>query len=203
MQSEPRLLLQDFISEPHHYLSVLTAIANGACTPKEITAYTGLPNVQVPKYLSVLSEAGFVERRVSVTATPSSRTGRHHITDPYLRYYFRFLSSRQDQLVLGVQEQALAEITRHMIDFIGTYTWEELCCEWVIHASGRGQLPFLPNTIGSAWNSSAQIDVAGGNTMEKTIILGECKLTLSPVDRNVLSALVEKKTTQIVPVEGQ
>jgi AAA+ ATPase superfamily predicted ATPase len=207
MQAEPRLLLQDFVSEPHNYLAVLTAIANGARTPKEIAGYTGLPNVQVPKYLSVLSEAGFVERRISVTADPGSRSGRHHITDPYLRYYFRFLALRQNGLALGIQDQALAEITHHMVDFIGTHTWEELCREWVLRAGAGGKarkpFSFLPDRVGSAWNSSVQIDVAGMNTMEKTLILGECKWTTSPVDPDVLVKLVEEKTQKIVPSEGK
>ena len=203
MQAEPRLLLQDFISEPHNYLAVLTAIANGSRTPKDIASYTGLPNVQVPKYLSVLSDAGFVERRTSINAAPDSRTGRHHITDPYLRYYFRFLAARQNQLELGIQDQALAEITRHMIDFIGTHTWEELCREWLLRASAKKQLPFLPDQVGSAWNPTVQIDVAGINTMEKTLILGECKWTTSPVARDVLVKLVEEKTQKIVPHEAQ
>ncbi len=208
MQAEPRLLLQDFISEPHNYLAVLTAIANGSHTPRDIASFTGLPNVQVPKYLSVLSEAGFVERRISVTAAPNSRAGRHHITDPYLRYYFRFLAARQNQLELGIQDQALAEITRHMIDFIGTHTWEELCREWLLRAGAREnvalkQLPFLPDEVSSAWNAAVQIDVAGINTMEKTLILGECKWTTSPVDRDVLARLVEEKVQKIVPSAGK
>lgn len=203
MQSEPRLLLQDFISEPHNYLAVLTALANGARTPRDIAAYTGLPNVHVPKYLGVLSSAGFVERRVSVTAAPDSRAGRHHITDPYLRFFFRFLASRQGQFALGVQDQALAEISRHMIDFIGTHTWEELCREWTLRASVRQALPFLVDEVGSAWNPQAQIDVAGINSMEKTLLLGECKWTLSPVEENVLFDLVEHKTKLIVPHQGK
>lgn len=202
MQAEPRLLLQDFVTEPQHYVSILTAIANGARTPKDIASLIGLPNVQIPKYLSVLDEAGFVERRVSVTAAPGSRAGRHHISDPYLRFYYRFLAARQDQLEMGIQEQALAEISRHMIDFIGTHTWEELCREWLLRASARNELPFLPDAVGSAWNAAAQIDVAGINTMEKTLILGECKWTTAPVDQGVLARLVEEKTSQIVPAEG-
>jgi AAA+ ATPase superfamily predicted ATPase len=202
MQAEPRLLLQDFISEPHTYLAVLTALANGARTPKEIASYTGLPNVQAPKYLSVLNEAGFVERRTSVTAAPGGRAGRYQISDPYLRFYFRFLAGRQAQLALGVQEQAFAEINRHMIDFIGTHTWEELCREWVLRASGKGKMPFLPDEVGSLWNASTQIDVAGINSMQKTLVLGECKWTLSPAGRPVLEELVEEKTARVVPEHG-
>ncbi len=202
MQAEPRLLLQDFISEPHNYISILSAIANGAHTIKEISQNAGLPNVHPPKYLGVLTEAGFVERRVPVTQPGPSREGRYHITDPYLRFYFRFIAGRQEQLAFGIQEQALAEITRHMIDFIGTYTWEEICREWVLRAGAAGILPHFPDEVGSAWNSKAQVDVVGINTMEKTIILGECKWTLKPNDRKVMADLVEEKAGLIIPAKG-
>ena len=204
MQSEPALLLHDFVSDLHNYAAVLTAIANNARTPKEIATLTGLPENSVPKYLSVLVEAGFVERRISITENPAStRSGRHHITDPYLRFYYRFLESRQYQFSLKIQEQAVAEITRHMIDFIGTHTWEELCREWVLRAGALGELPFMPDQVGSAWNRSAQVDVVGLNRMEKTIILGECKWTLDAVERKVIAELVEEKAGKIVPEQGQ
>jgi AAA+ ATPase superfamily predicted ATPase len=203
LQSEPRLLLQDFISDPHNYIAVLGAIANGAHATKEIAEVSGLQNVHVPKYLGVLIETGFVERRVPITDAGPSRAGRYHITDPYLRFYFRFLADRQDQLALGAQDIALAEITRHMIDFIGKYTWEELCREWVLRAGALGALPMMPDEVGSAWNSKAQVDVVGINTMEKTLILGECKWTLLENERKVMAELVEEKAAKIIPAKGK
>ena len=203
LQSEPRLLLQDFISDPHNYLSILGAIANGAHVIKEISQITGLPSGHVSKYLGVLTETGFAERRVPVTEPGPSRAGRYHITDPYLRFYFRFLADRQDQLALGAQDIALAEITRHMIDFIGRYTWEELCREWVLRASAFGELPVMSDHIGSAWNSKVQIDVAGINPMEKTLVLGECKWTLSKIERKVIADLIEERAARIIPARGK
>ena len=203
LQSEPRLLLQDFISDPHNYLSILSAIANGAHVTKDIAAITGLPSGHVSKYLGVLTETGFVERRVPVTDTSPSRSGRYHITDPYLRFYFRFLSDRQDQLALGAQDIALAEINRHMIDFIGRYTWEELCREWTLRAGALGKLPVMSDHVGSAWNSKAQVDVVGINSMEKKLILGECKWTLASNERKVMAELVEEKAAKIIPMHGK
>ncbi len=203
LQSEPRLLLQDFISDPHNYLAILSAIANGAHTPKDIAEVSGLQSVHLPKYLGVLTESGFVERRVPVTETGPSRAGRYHIADPYLRFYYRFLADRQDQLALGAQETALAEITRHMIDFIGKYTWEELCREWLLRAGTQGALPMMPDHVGSAWNSKVQVDVVGINRMEKTLILGECKWTLSENERKVMVELVAEKAAKIIPAEGK
>ena len=121
---------------------------------------------------------------------------------PYLRFYYRFLESRQYQFSLKIQEQALAEITRHMIDFIGTHTWEELCREWVLRAGAVGDLPFMPDQVGSAWNRAAQIDVVGLNRMEKTLILGECKWTLNEADRKVMAELVEEKAAKMIPEQG-
>jgi uncharacterized protein len=202
MQAEPRLLLQDFLSDPHNYVGILRAIANNARTQKEIASFTGLAQSHISQYLSILQEAGFVERRVPVTQSERSRLGRYHIIDPYLRFYYRFLISRQAQLALGVQEQALDEIKRHLRDFIGTYTWEELCREWVLRASAQGELPFLIDQVGSVWTQAAQVDVAGLNTMEKTVALGECKWGTQEVGQTVLEDLV-RKTAEIIPKQGQ
>ena len=147
----PDCCWQTFLRDPHNYVSIFRAIANGAGTPKEIARFSGLEEKHVPQYLNVLTETGFIARRVPVTQPPASRLGRHFITDPFLRFYYRFLARRQSQLALGVDEQALEEIKRHLLDFIGTYTWEELCQEWLLRATGHARLPFLPDQVGGAW----------------------------------------------------
>lgn len=201
MQAEPRLLLQDFVTSPHNYVAILRAIAGGARAQNEIATRTGLAQGHVSKYLSVLREAGFVERRVPVTTSDTSRLGRYHIVDPYLRFYYRFLSTRQAQLALGVQEQALSEIKAHLIDFIGTHTWEELCREWTLRAGARGVLPVC-DQVGSFWSKTAQVDVVGMHAIDKTLILGECKWSTREMGASVLEALVEK-TEEVTPKHGR
>jgi len=201
VQDEPRLLLQDFVSEIHNYAAILRAIAGGSRTPREIAAESGLNDRHISMYLSNLADTGFVERRLPITEKAASRSGRHYIIDPFLRFYFRFLSRRQAQIAMGVQDQALEEIKRHLVDFIGTHTWEELCREWLLRATGHHVLPFMPDQVGSIWNREAQIDVAGINSMEKTLILGECKWDRHTIDLGVLTELVSK-TEKVVPKEG-
>jgi AAA+ ATPase superfamily predicted ATPase len=202
LQDEPRLLLGDFVSDIHNYAAILRAIAVGARTPSEIARESGLNDRHISMYLSNLMETGFIERRLPVTEKAVSRAGRHFIIDPFLRFYFRFLSRRQAQIALGVSEQALEEIKRHLTDFIGTHTWEELCREWLLRASGKQVLPFLPDQVGSLWNRQAQIDVAGINSMEKTLLLGECKWEKKPIGQGVLEELVGK-TDNVIPREGR
>jgi len=100
-----------------------------------------------------------------------------------------------------IQDQALAEITRHMIDFIGTHTRDELCREGLLRASTKKASLFFRMKSAAPVNSTVQIDVAGINTMEKTLILGECKWTTSPVDQDMLMKLVEEKVGKIIPTE--
>jgi hypothetical protein len=200
MQDELRLLLQDFLVDSPNYVAILRAIASDCRTQKEIAGRTGLPQGHVSKYLDALREAGFVQRRVPVTESEVSRKGRYHITDPYLRFYYRFLATRQGQLALGVSDQALAEIKRHLLDFIGAHTWEELCREWLLRAAARGKLPFLPDQVGSVWTPGAQADVAGVNHMERTLILGECKWSPRAAGVEVLQELVAK-TPALAPAK--
>jgi AAA+ ATPase superfamily predicted ATPase len=201
LHDEPSLLLQDFISDAHNYVGILRALAFGYRTPKEIAGFTGLPETHIPAYLRKLIDTGFVERRVPVTAPPASRLGRHHIVDPFLRFYYRFLSQRQHQLAASVPEKAMAEMKRRLGDFIGIYTWEELCREWLLRMDEDQGLPFIPDQVGSAWTRKSQVDVVGYNSMEKTLILGECKWHSRAVGQKVLAALVAK-TSEIVPQNG-
>lgn len=201
LQDEPRLLLQDFLKEQRNYVTILKALASGAATPTQISPKTGLPTSQIPQYLENLIETGFVARKTPVTCLENTKLGRHMITDPFLRFYFRFLSNRQSQLAFGVQEQTLDEIKRHLLDFIGTYTWEELCREWLLKASALKRLPFAADQVGSAWTRLAQVDVVGINRMEKTLYLGECKWGLHNAGKEIVVELVEK-TTEIIPAEG-
>ncbi|MCP4420682.1 MAG: helix-turn-helix transcriptional regulator, partial [Chloroflexi bacterium] len=102
-------------SRPNNYIGILQAIANGEHTQKEMVAYTGLQQGHISQYLSILLDARIVVKRAPVTASPRSRQARYHIGDPYLRFYYRFISNHQSQLDLGVGAQTIAEIKRHLV----------------------------------------------------------------------------------------
>ncbi len=197
---EPRFLLQDYIRETGNYYAILSAIARGAHTPAEIRRASELPGGHVSRYLESLLETGYVERRRSLTAPPNSRQGRYHLTDPFLRFYFRFISPYRGQIAAGVREPLLRELQRHLLDFIGRYTWEEIARLWTLHAGARGALPFQPLEVGAAWTRSAQVDVVGLDPRERTLILGECKWSPEPVQAEVLRKLVSR-TEAVLPRE--
>lgn len=132
-----------------------------------------------------------------------------HLVDAFVGLYrvnpttFTTLGLAAEHVPAGwVRDAALAEIKRHLRDFIGANTWEELCREWLLRASAQQAVPVLVDQVGSAWTRAAQVDVVGINSMAKTLVLGECKWGPEPSGRSVLTELVEK-TAEIVPSQGR
>ena len=201
LMDEPRLLLKDFLSEIHNYVGILRAIADGEHAHTAIARRVGLKETHLSQFMKNLEATGYVERRKSVTAAPTSKLGRYYIADPFLRFYFRFLSRRQPQLAKGIRDSAVAELRQHLVDFIGTHTWEELCRAWTLQATVHERLPGPVDQVGSAWTRQVQIDVAALNRDEHTLILGECKWLHKPAEADVLTAL-QQKVEAVLPADG-
>jgi len=203
MLGDAVFLLHEQLDEPRNYMAIIEAIAAGYHTLSDIATMAGIPRSNIVKYLGVLRELGYVERQVPATVRrpERSRKGRYVIVDPYLRFYFRFLSPNLSFIERGMVEQAISLMRDHLIDFIGTHTFEELCRDWVAVQADLGALPFLPERIGGFWSQQAQVDVVAVNWRTKDILLGECKWGTDEVGRSVIRILVGK-TDKVLPDEG-
>jgi uncharacterized protein len=203
LDAEARLLISDYVKELKNYVGILKAIGQGSHILTGIARATGLAANTLPGYMNILADAGYIGRfEPIIPLARSSRVGRYYFTDPFLRFYFRFIAGRATQLSLFEPDQALAEYQRHMPDFIGAHTWEEVCREWVLRASNKGELPLYPDEVRSAWSKDINIDVVGVNQRLRHMILGECKWTKNPVEAGVLKGLVEKAKIAMKGREG-
>ena len=200
MLEDAVFLLREQLSEPGNYIAILEAIASGFHRLSEIATMAGIARTNISKYLGVLQELGYVERQVPATVRrpEKSRQGRYVITDAYLRFYFRFIKPYLADIARGRTRQAVSLLHDHLLDFIGTHTFEELCRAWVDDMAEMDQLPFLPAHTGSFWSRQAQVDVVAINWRTKNILLGECKWGQKPVGRDVIQALVNK-TDKVLP----
>jgi AAA+ ATPase superfamily predicted ATPase len=175
-------------------------IASGYHRLSDIATMAGISRTNISKYLGVLRELGYIERQVPATVRrpEKSRQGRYVITDAYTRFYFRFLQPHLADIAQGRVKQATSLLYDHLLDFIGTHTFEELCREWVSIVAEMDAFPFLPERVGSFWSRQAQVDVLAINWRTKEILLGECKWGQKPVGREVIQALINK-TDKVLP----
>jgi AAA+ ATPase superfamily predicted ATPase len=198
---EPFALISDEVREPRNYIAILHAIAGGNHTVEDIVKATGMPRANAGgRYLKRLQELHLVERRVPATVPRDRRTtlGRYYLGDNYLRFYFRFVQPNMDLLELGLLDELWELVDSQMRAFIGQYTFEDLCREWVLVQAQMGNLPFRPQQVGGHWAADAQVDVVATNWREKAILLGEAKWSTDPIRRSVVRELVEK-APRVVP----
>lgn len=206
--AEPKFLLYDEVRELSHYLAVLRAIGAGAHSLNEISLQCFLSTTSVNAYLATLQELHLVERRLPITVHPrlraKSRKGRYHLSDPYFRFYFRFLAPYLDNPPVK-PDQVLISVRANLRAFVGATAFEELARQWVSQQAERGQLAFQPEAIGSHWDRNVQVDVVALNWQTHDILLGECKWGTDDIDRQVARELIEQKTPLVLkqlPEEG-
>jgi len=207
--SEIELLLSDEVRDIRTYLTVLNAIGEGAHALKDIANATLTASTNLTKYLGILQELRLVERRVPATVPPTlqhrSKQGRYHLTDPFHRFYFRFLRPREAEIAYQ-PDSVLTEIQSGLRAFVGQTAWEELARNWVFRQGIQGALSFKPETIGSHWSHGVQADVVAVNWRERVLLVGECKWGTDQVNHQTVRKLIEHtlpKTVAALPDQGQ
>lgn len=199
--AEPMLLLYDEVREPSVYLAILQAIGAGYHTPKEIGDTSLISQSHLSAYLNTLQELRLVKRRLPATLTVAqqrkSRQGRYHLSDPYLRFYFRFLAPHLDTLAF-TPDQVLNHIQQELRAFVGQTVFEELAQTWLAEQGRLGKLPFTPQAIGQHWSRRVQVDAVAVNWESRDILLAECKWGTNPVSRQTVRELLEQKGAKVM-----
>ena len=192
---EVELLLYDEVRESRNFLTILQAIGNGAHALAEIANATLIASTNLTTYLAHLKELRLVERRLPATVPPKlqlrSKQGRYHLTDPFHRFYFRFLQPNQAELSYQ-PDRVLPLIQSGLRAFVGQTTWEELARQWVYRRGMERALPFAPEVIGSHWSRKVQADVVAISWTARAILIGECKWGADAVDRQTVRDLLER-----------
>ncbi len=198
--AEPQFLLYDEVREPQTYLAILKAIGRGNHTLNEISNASLVGKTHLSTYLATLQALRLVERRLPVTIPVArrrkSRQGRYHFSDPYFRFYFRFIDPYQEYLVTE-PERLLIGVKQGLRAFVGGSAFEELAQEWLRRQGRIEALPFEPEAVGSHWSRRVQVDAVAVNWQTQDVLLGECKWTDAPIDRKIMRELVEEKTPKV------
>ena len=196
MMSDPAVIIYEQLQEPQTYESILSAIAFGYHQWSGIAQMVGLPDTALGHYLKVLQELELIERREPVLAKPKSKSGRYYMRDHFLRFYYRFVVPQIGIIELGYQEAAANKIDAELRPFLGEHVFEALCREWVWVAAMNGQLPFVPEFVGSYWRTyrgkAVQLDVVAALPREKKLFIGEAKWGRGVLRRRLLTDLIKR-----------
>lgn len=184
------------------YASILRAVASGEERPSDIARAVGRHSAdEIFDHLRRFQELHFLRREVPVTEWERPRTQRvlYRLADPYLRFWFRFVSPYQSFLQLGKGTEVWErEIAPALDEFVGRTTWEEVCVQHLWRRLATNKLSVKFAQLGRWWDGHDEIDLVGLWHARVTLV-GECKWTSSPVDEEVLASLGRKART--LPLE--
>ncbi len=131
-----------------------------------------------------LSELALVERETPVT-DPDGR-GVYRIADDFLRFWFRFVAPNRGALERG-RTAAVREAVAEALPTHTSRTFETVCRQAVELAAA----PVECSRVGRWWYEGEEVDVVGLDPASETLLLGECKWTISPVGPDLLADLKE------------
>ena len=198
---EAEELLRTEFHQEALYASILRAVATREERPSDIARAVGRHGAdEIFDHLRRLQELRFLRREVPVTELERPRTQRvlYRLADPYLRFWFRFVSPFRSFLQLGGGPQLWAEeIVPTLDEFVARTTWEEVCVQHLWRRQQTGQLGVRIAQLGRWWNGQDEIDLVGMWGGRVTLV-GECKWTASPVDSGALFALRQKAAKLLV-----
>jgi uncharacterized protein len=171
---EGDFLLREELREVEVYYGVLLAVAAGRVTPQAIANETTADPRTLHYYLQQLTELGYLHRRYPLTEDRRrTRMVRYDLSDPLLRFWFRFVFPNTSYLLHMGTQRAFQERIRPYLDAYFGSCFERLCREALPWLYRRERVP-AAFEVGEYWSKRVQIDVVGMRDDGWTD-LGECK----------------------------
>ena len=211
-RNEQHVLIGDVLRrDTPDFEAVLDAIGKGYHDLDSISTYAVLPGHRAAHVLETLVEVRLVERRIRASVPPRqheiARHARYFLSDPFLRFYYRFILPNRSQIAQGVYAALEKEFHDQLRAFVGA-TFEELCRTWTLIQARNGKLPFVPEFIGSDWGARHQADVVAVNWHTRQVLIGEAKWVIEDLDNKEWRKFLERaehvvaRLNKAAPVKG-
>lgn len=195
LYEEPYFLLQKEVSEIGSYFTLIKAIAFGNHKLSDISSEIGIKATSITKYLKVLIDLDLVEREVPVTEQnpEKSKSGLYKLTDNYIAFWFKFVYPYRSFLEKGETEYVLNKIKSGFVQNYVSFVYEDITREkmWELNMNDTWEFNF--DKLGRYWGAkTGEVDIVAIDSVEKNLIVGECKYTKSEKGLDVLHLLQEK-----------
>ncbi len=176
LHTEPEFLVREELRDPGVYFSILHSLAAGMTRRNEIAQDAGVPGTSTSKYLDVLRRLRLVHREVPVTESrpERSRKGLYRLSDPFLRFWFRYVYPNRSALEAGAAREVIEAVVLPDLDTFMGQPYEEICRQHLI-AEGPQVLGWRPVRVGRYWDARTEIDLIAVDAAGERAAFVECK----------------------------
>lgn len=201
---EPSRLLLDDMRDTTQAASILSLIGQGCHRISEIAARLGKPVTALSRPLQRLQDMDLITRELPFAEPPrGGKRTLYKISDPFLRFWFRFVEVNRSRLGAGQTTAVEEEIHQRLGHHIGE-VWEELA---------RASVPLL-NLDGRTWGPAGrwwgsgldrqplEVDLVAHSLDGRSVLVGEAKWA-APRDAERLLAQLEDKARRLPVSAGR
>ena len=200
LYSEVEFLLHQELRETPIYNSIIESVALGSTRLNDISQKSLVDdNSKTSVYLKNLIELGIVEREFSVDSKTKEKAnanrGTYKLSDNFFRFWYAFGFSNFSQLEDGDVNGVFEYVIKPALYEFASYTFEDICREFVKELQKRNSLPFRYEKIGR-WTgkttirdpqssnglriAETEIDLVCISKGAKEHLIGECKFKNTP-----------------------
>ncbi|MDE1821759.1 MAG: ATP-binding protein [Euryarchaeota archaeon] len=188
---EPQGLLAEETREPTRYHSILSEVARGGRSVRELESRLGVASGGLAPYLRLLSgDLDLLEAETPICGL-SKRT-RYQVHDPFFRFYYRFIVPLRASIDSGHGREAWAQVRGELDGYVGK-VFEDVAREALREAPREGRFAGVPRftEVGRWWNRvGEEIDLVGRSAKE--IWAGEVTWSQRPVSEADVRGLRRK-----------
>jgi AAA+ ATPase superfamily predicted ATPase len=201
---EPSRLLLDDMRDTTQAASILSLIGQGCHRISEIAARLGKPVTALSRPLQRLQDMDLITRELPFAEAPrGSKRTLYKISDPFLRFWFRFVEINRSRLGAGQTAAVEEEIGQRLGHHVGE-VWEELA---------RTSVPLL-SLGGRTWGPAGrwwgpgldrqplEVDLVAHSADGGSVLIGEVKWA-APRDAERLLVQLEDKARRLPVAAGR
>ncbi|MDR1593145.1 MAG: ATP-binding protein [Prevotellaceae bacterium] len=173
LYDEPVRLFQDEMRDLAQSFSILSLIASGHNRLSEIAVAMGKPTTSLVAPLDKLLTLGYIEREISFSEIRNPKKSLYKIADPFIRFYFTFVTPNRSAIEMGRAEQVVNQIQKQFQVYV-SHTWKHICRQAVTSMKFNG-IAFKP---ASGWWASSKnpegLDIVAESVDGNYLLVGDC-----------------------------
>lgn len=193
LREEPLTLIQSEVNEVSRYNSILTTIASGKQTLKEISDETKIEITNLGYYLETLDKLLYLIE-VKKPVLGNERSAHYKLKDNFFKFWYRFVFKNLSDLELNKIDEVVHTIEEDFACYVGPI-FEDIVIQYLKSKRGS-QLKahwFDFSEIGGWWDRKGnEIDVCAYSKEDNWALFGEVKWSNKQIDMSLILGLEEK-----------
>lgn len=153
MEAEPASFLLQELGAPARHNAVLSALAAGRNTPKEIGDRTGIPDANVSQALQRLEELTLV-RRVRPAVLRKARQVRYEVPGNLSCFSHCFRGKYETAIQAGLFDEVARRIVVGELPTYMGHVFEDVCRQWFLWEDRGDRLDVAPLEVRRWWGTN-------------------------------------------------